>query len=326
MPRRRGQSRLLVLEKTSGKVCHNSIRNLPELLRAGDCLVVNDTKVIPARLRAVKVETGARIEILLHREISPVLWETLARPCRRLQIGTQLQVGTVACEVAKLDGAGRIQVRFATARAAATAMNRFGEPPLPPYIRRFEETDWRQDRKRYQTVFAAQSGSVAAPTAGLHFSPALLTELERRGVKVAKVTLHVGWGTFAPLPEGDLTGHELHSERFRITRECADTINQCRARGGRIIACGTTATRTLESATRLDGTFEPAEGETRLFIQPGYTWKAVDGLLTNFHLPCSSLLMLVCAFAGRDRVLAAYAEAIQERYRFYSYGDAMLLL
>lgn len=325
-PRRRGFSRLLVLPRNGGAIAHARIRNLPSLLRPGDCLVVNDSKVLPARLHALKLETGARIEVMLHREIAGGVWEALARPCRRLKPGTRLRVGTSELELIGLDEGGRVRVRFSPPQAAFTLMRKWGEPPLPPYIDRSGVTDWRRDRARYQTVFAASEGSVAAPTAGLHFSPGGLRALGRRGIVVAKITLHVGWGTFAPLPEGDVSGHVLHDERFRISADAADAMLRCRRQGGRILACGTTVARALESAALPDGRVEAAEGGTRLFIRPGYAWKTVDGLLTNFHLPRSSLLMLVCAFAGRERVLRAYAEAVREKYHFYSYGDAMLLL
>jgi S-adenosylmethionine:tRNA ribosyltransferase-isomerase len=325
-PRARGRSRLLVLTRATGQITHANIRDLPEFLKPGDCLVVNDSKVLPARLRLQKVETGARVEVLLHREAGDGLWEALARPYRRLRVGTRLRIGTSECEVAHMDGAGRIRIRFASARAGRAAMRRHGEPPLPPYIIRPAGVNWRRDRARYQTIFAAREGSVAAPTAGLHFSPSLLAAAARRGIRTTKITLHVGWGTFAPLPEGDLSAHTLHHEYFSLGPEAADRINSSRRQGGRVVACGTTVARTLESAVRPDGSLDPAAGETSLFIRPGYRWRGVDALLTNFHLPRSSLLMLVCAFAGRDAVLGAYAAAIREKYHFYSYGDAMLLL
>jgi S-adenosylmethionine:tRNA ribosyltransferase-isomerase len=318
-PRRRGSSRLLVLDRKSGEVKHAHIRDLVRLLAPGDCLVVNDSRVIPARLRAVKPDTGAKVELLLFKDLGAGAWQALVRPYRRVQAGTSLQVGRAACKVVSLDGAGRVTVRFASARAAQAAMARSGEPPLPPYIHRPAGTDWRRDRTRYQTVYASAPGSVAAPTAGLHFSRALLAALRRRGVRVARVTLHVGLGTFAPLPDGPLEGHALHAEHYRLSP-------RCRRAGGRVVACGTTTARVLETAAGPDGRLHPGSGETALFIRPGHRWQAVDALLTNFHLPRSSLLLLACAFGGREKVLAAYAEAVRARYYFYSYGDAMLLL
>jgi len=326
-PSRRGHSRLLVVPKDFEKpLRHRGIRDLPGFLEPGDCLVVNDSKVIPARLHGIKTGTGAQMEMLLHRELLPAQWEALVRPYRRVAVGTEIQVGGRSVRVAELLGAGRVLLDFGTPRAAKWIIQHCGEPPLPPYIRREAAHDWKTDRRRYQTVFASEPGSVAAPTAGLHFSPGLLRSLAKGGVRVLPVTLHVGWGTFLPLPEGDLAGAALHSERYSVSLETAAALAGARRLRKRIIAVGTTAARTLESAADANGEVRAGSGETKIFIQPGYVWKALDGLLTNFHLPESSLLMLVCAWGGTARVLAAYREAVQQKYHFYSYGDAMLLL
>lgn len=324
--RRRGASRLLVLDRASGEVKHTRIADLVRLLKPGDCLVVNDSKVIPARLRAVKADTGAKVELLLCEDLGGGIWQALVKPYRRVKAGTLLRIGRTACAVVGREGAGRVTVRFASARAARVVLARSGEPPLPPYIRRPAGTDLQRDLARYQTVYAATPGSVAAPTAGLHFTRGLLAALRRRGVRLARVTLHVGPGTFVPLPDGSLDGHVLHAERYRLSPREAARIERCRNRGGRIVACGTTTARVLETAAGPDGRLRPGAGKTALFIRPGHRWRAVDALLTNFHLPRSSLLVLVCAFAGRERVLDAYARAVHARYHFYSYGDAMLLL
>jgi S-adenosylmethionine:tRNA ribosyltransferase-isomerase len=322
---RRGQSRLLVLPRASGSLQHTRFNQLVDFLQPGDCLVVNDTKVLPARLWAIKEETGARIEILLHRETDPGTWEGLARPCRRLKPGMSLRIGDNFFQVLTILNKGRVLIQFASAATGKRIIREHGTTPLPPYIQRDPGSDSPEDRQRYQTIFARQEGSVAAPTAGLHFSQSGLKGLQQRGITLAKVTLHVGWGTFAPLPEGDLTGLRLHPERYCIPEETAQAIVACRRAHGRVVACGTTVARTLESAAQ-GNKVQVRSGETDLFIQPGYHWQVVDGLLTNFHLPCSSLLMLVCALAGKEKVLAAYREAVEQHYRFYSYGDAMLII
>lgn len=323
----RGRSRLLVLQGSGNTMIHARIRDLAEWLCPGDLMVANDSRVFPARLHLQKPETGARIEVFLHEETSPGIWEALAKPCRRLKTGMVLKNGSYFFKVLTILDQGRIRVQVPPDPDFQKALAEFGETPLPPYIRRpRNDGTGGQDRKRYQTIFARHSGSVAAPTAGLHFSAGVLDSLRRRGVELAFVTLHVGWGTFAPLPEGDLEAVALHSERYEVSVETAAAVAACRKRGGRVVACGTTAARVLETCTRPDGTLVPGSGRTRLFIQPGYVWKGVQGLLTNFHLPRSSLLMLVAAFGGREAVLAAYREAVREEYRFFSYGDAMLLL
>lgn len=326
--KRRGASRLLVLPPGGASCAHGTIRELPRWLVPGDCLVVNDSRVLPARLWAAKQDTGGKVELLLHRELEPALWEALARPYRRLRKGTALSVGPFQACVERLHGEGRITLAFPSPQTARAAIRCSGTVPLPPYIHRdfrAPGTAEQQDRRRYQTIFARREGSVAAPTAGLHFSRGMVERLRQCGVSVVPVTLHVGWGTFAPLTETAWTTRRLHPESYQVSQEAADRIADCRRRGNRVIACGTTAARTLESASSGVGQVKAGAGETDLFIQPGYRWKTVDGLLTNFHLPRSSLLVLVCALAGRERVLAAYAEAVHRHYRFYSYGDAMLV-
>jgi S-adenosylmethionine:tRNA ribosyltransferase-isomerase len=325
---RRGSSRLLVLPAGEVSGVHSVFRDLPHWMSPGDCLVVNDSRVLPARLWATKSDTGGKVELLLHREIQPARWEALARPYRRLRPGTELSLGPAHARVEGLLGEGRITLAFASPQAARLAIRRSGTVPLPPYIRRTFRTPGpaeKQDRRRYQTIFARTEGSVAAPTAGLHFSNGMIGSLRTRGVRVVPVTLHVGWGTFTPLTEAAWASRRLHPERYQVTQETVDLIADCRRRGNRVIACGTTVARTLESASNGAGQVRAGEGETELFIQPGYRWRTVDGLLTNFHLPRSSLLVLVCALAGRERILAAYAEAVRQGYRFYSYGDAMLV-
>ncbi len=325
-PRRRGTSRLLVLPKSEGPIRHGNIRDVVQWLNPGDCLVVNDTKVIPARLHVLKPSTGAKIEVLLHREQSAGQWDALVRPYKRVHAGTVLAIGDTEFKVVELRGEGRVVVDFGSRRALKHVLKLYGEPPLPPYIQRRGDVKWAHDRRRYQTVFASAPGSVAAPTAGLHFSEGLLKDLRHHGVRIHTVTLHVGWGTFSPLPEGDVSGVNLHPEYYHIPEETVAAIAQSKKEHKRVVACGTTVTRALESAADKDGILHPGSGETRIFIYPGYRWKVIDGLLTNFHLSGTSLLMLVCALAGKGRVLDAYQEAITQKYNFYSYGDAMLLL
>jgi S-adenosylmethionine:tRNA ribosyltransferase-isomerase len=315
----------LLLVGTDGSLAHKHISDLPALLAAGDMLVVNDTKVISARLRGVRTGRGAttpKIEVLLHKRLAPDAFLAFARPARKLEAGDGLAFGALSATVRRKGEGGEIEIAFAKAGAmldAAIAIE--GEIPLPPYIAGKRKTD-AQDSADYQTVFAAQDGSVAAPTAGLHFTPELLARLARQGVARETVTLHVGAGTFLPVSADDTSGHRMHAEHATVTRATADRIN---ARGGRLIAVGTTSMRTLESAAAPNGGIGPYDGETDIFILPGYRFKAVDGLLTNFHLPRSTLFMLVSAFCGLETMRAAYAEAIREGYRFYSYGDACLL-
>lgn len=327
-PAPRGESRLLVLDAEGGDR-HRRISDLPDLLRPGDLLVVNDTRVIPARLFGRRVTQGGgeggRVEILLVERVEGGLyrereWEVLAKPGRKARPGTRLRFeGGLEVEVVARLGDGRHRVRFS--EPVEPWLERLGHVPLPPYIRR---PDRPEDRERYQTVFAERPGAVAAPTAGLHLTPDLLRRLEGRGVATARVTLHVGVGTFKPVTAELVHEHAMDEERYRVPEATAAAVSEARRRGGRVVAVGTTVVRTLETAARDGGTVAPGAGRTGLFIYPGFRFRVVDALLTNFHLPRSSLLMLVCAFAGRDRVLTAYREAIAEGYRFYSYGDAML--
>jgi S-adenosylmethionine:tRNA ribosyltransferase-isomerase len=320
----RDSARLLVVG-TDGSLAHKHVRDLPELLAGGDTLVVNDTKVISARLRGVRTGRGTttpKIEVLLHKRLAPDAFLAFARPARKLEAGDGLAFGTLSATVRRKGEGGEIEAVFAQAGAmldAAIAIE--GEIPLPPYIAGKRKTD-AQDSADYQTVFAAHDGSVAAPTAGLHFTPELLDRLARHGAARETVTLHVGAGTFLPVSADDTTGHRMHAEHATVSPATAARLN---ARAGRLIAVGTTSLRTLESAAAPDGKIMAYDGETDIFILPGYRFKAVDGLLTNFHLPRSTLFMLVNAFCGIEVMQAAYAEAIREHYRFYSYGDACLL-
>ncbi|HHX74563.1 MAG TPA: tRNA preQ1(34) S-adenosylmethionine ribosyltransferase-isomerase QueA [Firmicutes bacterium] len=318
----RAQSRLLVLEKETGRVEHRHFYHFPELLRAGDALVLNNTRVLPARLIGRKKAGGGVAEILLLHRKNATVWEALVRPGRRLRPGAQVVFGAgelTATILEILPGGGRM-VEFTCQGVFEEALDRLGEVPLPPYIRKK-----LPDAERYQTVYAKEEGSAAAPTAGLHFTPELLAEIRERGVHLAEITLHVGLGTFRPVKVADPREHRMHSEYYHVTPAAAQTLNSCREKGGRIIAVGTTSCRTLETVAGDDGLIMPGSGWTNLFIYPGYRFKAIDALLTNFHLPRSTLLMLVSAFAGREKVLAAYREAVTERYRFFSFGDAMFI-
>jgi len=337
----RGTSRLLVLAAPPGTPKrHRRIADLPDLLRPGDLLVVNDTRVIPARIFGHRVlpdgTEGARIELLLVEPIAAetpegasasrpgLVWDALVRPGRKARPGTEIvfregDETLLRAEVLAKAGDGRHRVRFSA--PIEPHLERLGHVPLPPYIKR---ADRPADRERYQTVYAENPGAIAAPTAGLHFTPELLDHLEERGIERAAVTLHVGIGTFKPVTAELVHEHQMDAERYDIPEATADAIARTRARGGRIVAVGTTVVRTLESAARDDGTLPSGPGRTELFIVPGYRFRVVDVLLTNFHLPRSTLLMLVSAFAGKERVLEAYEEAVREKYRFYSYGDAML--
>jgi S-adenosylmethionine:tRNA ribosyltransferase-isomerase len=315
-----------------------SVRDLPDLLRAGDVLVFNDTKVIPARLHGLRArgDSTARVEVLLHTRVGAERWRAFARPAKRLAVGDRIRFGepaeSAACELVRLDAeveakdeGGEVVLRFSFAGAFLDeAIERFGEMPLPPYIAGRRAPDER-DRADYQTLYAREDGAVAAPTAGLHFTDELLRRVDERGIGRVFVTLHVGPGTFLPVKAEDTDEHRMHAELGTVSAEAAAALNAARARGGRIVAVGTTALRLLESAARPDGTIAPFAGETDIFITPGYRFRAVDALMTNFHLPRSTLFMLVCAFSGLDAMKAAYAHAIATGYRFYSYGDACLL-
>ncbi|WP_251209261.1 tRNA preQ1(34) S-adenosylmethionine ribosyltransferase-isomerase QueA [Acetatifactor aquisgranensis] len=319
----RTSSRLLVLDRRSGAVSHHVFREIADFLRPGDCLVLNNTKVIPARLLGEREGTGAHVELLLLKRKSGDVWETLARPGKKCRPGTKLSFGDglLKAEILETVEEGNRLVRFTYEGIFEEVLDRLGEMPLPPYI-----TRKLQDKNRYQTVYAKHEGSAAAPTAGLHFTEALLGQLEAKGVKLAYVTLHVGLGTFRPVKEENVLEHHMHSEHYQISRETADLINRTKAEGSRIVCVGTTSCRTIESAADEEGIVHPGSGDTDIFIYPGYRFKALDALITNFHLPESTLIMLVSALAGREHVLAAYEEAVRERYRFFSFGDAMLVL
>ena len=319
----RTSSRLLVLDKRTGAVSHHVFRDIGDFLRPGDCLVLNDTRVIPARLLGEREGTGAHVELLLLKRKSGDVWETLVRPGKKCRPGTRLTFGDGLLKAEILDTVeeGNRLVRFDYEGIFEEALDRLGEMPLPPYI-----THKLQDRNRYQTVYARHEGSAAAPTAGLHFTKELLDRLEGKGIGSAYVTLHVGLGTFRPVKEENVLEHHMHTEHYQVSREAADTINRTKAQGGRIVCVGTTSCRTLESAAGEDGLVRPCSGDTDIFIYPGYRFRVLDALITNFHLPESTLIMLVSALAGREHVLAAYEEAVRERYRFFSFGDAMLIV
>ncbi|MGH6889859.1 MAG: tRNA preQ1(34) S-adenosylmethionine ribosyltransferase-isomerase QueA [Rhizomicrobium sp.] len=321
----RDTARMLVVGE-DGAFAHTQVRDLPEFLRAGDHLVANNSKVIAARLRARKEPGGPAVELLLHRRIAPERFLALARPARKLSPGVELVMSPgFTARVTRRNEAGEVEVAFGLAGAALdAAIARFGEIPLPPYIARRRPADAR-DTLDYQTVFAVREGSAAAPTAGLHFTPDLLARLDAAGVRRTEVTLHVGPGTFLPVNTTDTADHRMHSEWISLAPETAARVNATRKSGARTVAVGTTSLRTLETAADVNGQVRAFEGDTDLFIVPGYRFRAVDVLLTNFHLPRSTLFMLVCAFAGTDTMKRAYAEAIAAGYRFYSYGDACLL-
>jgi len=319
----RSSSRLLVLDRASGKTQHLHFRDLPELIPPGDLLVINTSRVIPARLHG-KRAGGQEAEFLLVRELADGTWLAMAHPGGKLKPGRRVTFGAdSAVEVIEVLGGGLRRVRFAGTITARATLERYGEVPLPPYIRRPPDRD---DRERYQTVYANHDGSVAAPTAGLHFTTELLARIHERRAFVTAVDLHVGPGTFKPVETDDLARHAMHAEPYRVSDAAAALINQRRDAGGRVWAVGTTVVRTLETLAGPGGRISPGAGETQLFIHPPYAFRAVDRLLTNFHLPRSTLLMLVCAFGGYDNVMRAYGEAIEQRYRFYSYGDAMLVV
>ena len=319
-PAPRGESRLLVLD-AEGAERHRSIRDLPRLLRPGDLLVLNDTRVIPARLYGHRLPDQGKIEILLTEKIGERDWDALVKPGRRARPGTMIALQEdLTAEVIEKDPAGRHRLRFS--EPIEPHLDRLGHVPLPPYIHRDDEA---ADRERYQTVYAREPGAIAAPTAGLHFTSELLEEITAAGIETATVTLHVGLGTFKPVTAERIEDHRMERERWEVPGGTAEALRRTRARGGRVVAVGTTVVRTLESAALAGCLAEGGSGATELFITPGFQFQAVDVLLTNFHLPQSTLLMLVSAFAGRERVLAAYAEAVREGYRFYSYGDAMLV-
>ena len=318
----RDASRLMVLDRKNCDIAHRVFRDVAEYLREGDVLVVNETRVIPARLIGER-ETGGACEVFLLKQLAPKKWECLVRPGRRMRPGAKASFGggRLACEVLSVTPTGERVVGFTCSGAFEEALDELGETPLPPYIH--EKLD---DRERYQTVYARLPGSAAAPTAGLHFTDELLARIRDKGVDVVRVLLHVGLGTFRPVKAEDIEDHEMHSEYFEVSEEAARRINAARERGGRIVAVGTTSVRTLESASDAGGKVLPKKGNTDIFIYPGYTFKAVDALITNFHLPGSTLIMLVSAFYGREKTLRAYETAVREGYRFFSFGDAMLIV
>ena len=317
----RDASRLMVLPRQQGACSHRHFFELPSLLRKGDLLVFNDTRVIPARLHGRKRDKGAKVEVFLLKRLDLDRWETLVRPGRKLRPGTEVVFSDELSAVIEdtTEFGGRI-VRFCWQGVFEETLQRLGEVPLPPYIH-----EKLPDPERYQTVYARENGSAAAPTAGLHFTPELLSQLREQGIQTAYVTLHVGLGTFRPVAVESIQDHVMHSEQYAISAETAALVNETRRQGGRVIAVGTTAVRTLETAGQ-SGQLQPCSGFTNIFIYPGYEYKIIDGLITNFHLPKSTLLMLVSALAGRERVLAAYKEAVEQRYRFFSFGDAMFIL
>lgn len=318
----RSSSRLLVLDKKTGKTEHHVFREIIDYLEKGDCLVINDTKVIPARLIGSKIGTDAKIEVLLLKRKENDIWETLVKPGKKAKIGTKISFGDglLIGEVVDIVEEGNRLIHFEYEGIFEEILDQLGQMPLPPYI-----THQLEDKNRYQTVYAKHSGSAAAPTAGLHFTPELLKKIEEKGVQIARVTLHVGLGTFRPVKTDNILEHHMHSEFYQIDEDAAEKINTAKANGKRVIAVGTTSCRTIESAAKEDGTIEPTSGWTEIFIYPGYQFKVLDCLITNFHLPESTLVMLVSALAGRENVLNAYEEAIQERYRFFSFGDAMFI-
>ena len=318
----RSGSRLLVLDKESGEIEHRTFRDIKEYLEPGDCLVINDTKVIPARLIGSKVGTNAKIEILLLKRKENDIWETLVKPGKKAKPGTKISFGEglLIGEVLDVVDEGNRLIQFSYEGIFEEILDQLGQMPLPPYI-----THQLEDKNRYQTVYAKHSGSAAAPTAGLHFTPELLEEIKESGVEIAHVTLHVGLGTFRPVKVENIQEHHMHSEFYRIEASEAEKINRAKREGHRVICVGTTSCRTVESAAKPDGTLSECSGWTEIFIYPVYRFKVLDCLLTNFHLPESTLIMLVSALAGREHVLHAYEEAVKERYRFFSFGDAMLI-
>lgn len=319
----RSASRLLMLNKTTGKTEHHVFHEIIDYLHPGDCLVLNDTKVIPARLMGIKEDTGASVEVLLLKRRENDIWETLVRPGKKARPGMKLTFGNglLHAEVLEVVEEGNRLIRFRYEGIFEEVLDALGEMPLPPYI-----THKLQDKNRYQTVYAKYEGSAAAPTAGLHFTKQLLDAIEEKGVEIAYVTLHVGLGTFRPVKAENILEHKMHSEYYQITKEAAEKINRAKKRGNRVICVGTTSCRTIESAADDDGKLQEGCGDTNIFIYPGYEFKVLDALITNFHLPESTLIMLVSALAGREAVLSAYEEAVRERYRFFSFGDAMFIV
>ncbi len=320
---KRSESRLMVLDKETGEVTHKHFYDISEYINEGDCLVINNTRVIPARLYGSKEGTDAAIEILLLKRIDADTWECLTRPGKKARVGARINFGNglLVGEIVDIVEEGNRLIRFEYDGIFEEILDKLGEMPLPPYI-----THKLKDKNRYQTVYAKYDGSAAAPTAGLHFTPELMQELRDKGIRIAEVTLHVGLGTFRPVKVENVLEHHMHSEYYEINKEACDIINSTKENGGKVISVGTTSTRTIESAADEDGHLTPKKGNTDIFIYPGYDFKVIDSLITNFHLPESTLIMLVSALAGRENVLSAYEEAVKEKYRFFSFGDAMLIM
>ena len=321
--KKRSDSRLMVIDRKTGEINHRHFRDITEYLHPGDCLVINDTKVIPARLIGVKEEPGASIEVLLLKRKDDCVWETLVKPGKKARIGAKISFGDgkLVGEVIDIVEEGNRLIRFSYEGIFEEVLDELGQMPLPPYI-----THTLEDKNRYQTVYATHSGSAAAPTAGLHFTEELLAKVEAMGVKIARITLHVGLGTFRPVKADNILEHHMHSEFYMIDEQAAKLINDAKKSGGRIISVGTTSTRTLETAADENGIIKPCSGWTDIFIYPGYRFKIVDALITNFHLPESTLLMLVSALYDREKILEAYRIAVEKEYRFFSFGDAMMIL
>lgn len=319
----RSASRLMVLHRKTGTIEHRHFTDIIDYLNPGDCLVRNNTKVIPARLYGTREDTGAVIELLLLKRRKDDIWETLVKPGKKARTGAHISFGEglLKGEIIDVLEDGNRLIQFSYEGIFEEILDQLGQMPLPPYI-----THQLKDKNRYQTVYAKYDGSAAAPTAGLHFTPELLKEIEEKGIDIARVTLHVGLGTFRPVKVDEITDHHMHSEFYQVDEEAAEKINRAKDSGHRVICVGTTSCRTIESAADETGHLKPTSGWTEIFIYPGYKFKILDGLITNFHLPESTLIMLVSALAGREHVLAAYEEAVQERYRFFSFGDAMLIV
>lgn len=319
----RTASRLLVLSRNSGEIQHKVFSDVIDYLNEGDCLVINNTRVIPARLIGAKEDTGAKVEVLLLKRLQNDVWETLVKPGKKLKPGARVVFGDgrLKAEILEIAEEGNRLVKFYYEGIFEEILDSLGEMPLPPYI-----THKLEDKEMYQTVYAKFNGSAAAPTAGLHFSKELLDKIEKKGIKIAGITLHVGLGTFRPVKVEDVNNHHMHTEWYEVNEEAAEIINDTKRNGGRVICVGTTSCRTIESVADENGLMSAKTGETDIFIYPGYKFKIMDGLITNFHLPESTLVMLVSAFAGKERVLSAYEIAVSEKYRFFSFGDAMILI
>lgn len=318
----RDSSRLMTLDKITGEIGHCHFRDIVDMLAPNDCLILNDSRVLPARIYGVKDDTGAHVEFLLLENKGDDVWEVLAKPGKRAKIGTTFTFGEgqLRCEVLQVREDGNRLVKFRYSGVFFALLDQIGQMPLPPYIKAK-----LQDKERYQTVYSREIGSAAAPTAGLHFTPELLEKIREKGVKTGFVTLHVGLGTFRPVSAERITDHKMHAEHYYMPQETADLINETKRSGGRVVAVGTTSCRTIESVAQKEGCFRESEGWTDIFIYPGYEFKGLDALITNFHLPESTLIMLVSALAGREHVLSAYREAVREKYRFFSFGDAMFI-